>query len=344
MAVKVGINGFGRIGRLVLRALLEMDQEVDIVAINDIASNESLAHMFEFDSIHGRFPGTVEVTEDKLIFNDDEFVATSERDPAKLPWKEYDTDIVIECTGRFRSRNDLQKHIDAGAKRVILSAPGATAEDVDITVVRGVNNDLIDVEKQKIISNASCTTNCLAPVVKVLDDNFGFEHGTMTTVHSFTNDQRLLDSIHKDFRKMRAASMNMFPASTGATKAIGLVLPHLQGKIDGIAIRVPLPNVSIVDLNARVTNRLTLDELTESFRKASDGELKNILGYEWRSLVSTDFNHNPLSAVIDFPTLKIVDDCLVKILAWYDNEWGYANRVAELTHEVFEKGKSQGVY
>ncbi|MHA2277632.1 MAG: type I glyceraldehyde-3-phosphate dehydrogenase, partial [Candidatus Kariarchaeaceae archaeon] len=217
MKVKVGINGFGRIGRLVLRALLEMEEEVDIVLINDIAPNESLAHMFEFDSIHGRFPGTVEVTEDTLIFNKDDFVSTSERDPANLPWKEYDTDIVIECTGRFRTRVDLQKHIDAGARRVLLSAPGRTGDDVDITVVRGVNNDLLDVQNHKIISNASCTTNCLAPVVKVLDDNFGFEQGQMTTVHSFTNDQRLLDSIHNDYRKMRAASMNMFPASTGAS-------------------------------------------------------------------------------------------------------------------------------
>ncbi|MCE7737461.1 MAG: type I glyceraldehyde-3-phosphate dehydrogenase [Candidatus Heimdallarchaeota archaeon] len=344
MVVKVGINGFGRIGRLVLRALLEMDEQVDIVAINDIAPNESLAHMFEFDSIHGRFDGTVEVNEKSLIFNDDEFVATSEKDPLNLPWKEFDTDIVIECTGRFRTRSDLQKHIQAGAKRVILSAPGKTAADVDLTVVRGVNNDLIDVENQKLISNASCTTNCLAPVAKVLDDNFGFEHGTMTTIHSYTNDQRLLDSIHSDYRRMRSAAMNMFPTSTGATKAIGLVLPNLAGKIDGLAIRVPLPNVSIVDLTVKVTKDLTIDELTDSFRKASENDLKGILGYEWRSLVSTDFNHNPLSAVVDFPALKIVDACMAKVLAWYDNEWGYVSRIAELTHEVYDKGKSQGVF
>ncbi len=344
MTVKVGINGFGRIGRLVLRALLEMKEEVDIVAINDIAPNESLAHMFEYDSIHGRFQGSVEVTDDSLIFNKDEFVSTSERDPANLPWKEWDTDIVIECTGRFRSRADLQKHIDAGAKRVILSAPGKTGDDVDITVVRGVNNDLLNVQKHQIISNASCTTNCLAPVVKVMDDNFGFEQGQMTTVHSFTNDQRLLDSIHSDYRKMRAASMNMFPTTTGASKAIGLVLPHLHGKIEGLAIRVPLPNVSIVDLTARLSNSLTLEELTESFRKAADNEMKDILGYEWRSLVSTDYNHNPLSAIVDVPALRIVHDSLVKVLAWYDNEWGYANRVAELVHEVFDKGKNAEVF
>lgn len=344
MPVKVGINGFGRIGRLVLRALLEMKEEVDIVAINDIAPNESLAHMFEYDSIHGRFQGSVEVTKDSLIFNKDEFVATSEKDPANLPWNEYDTDIVIECTGRFRSRVDLQKHIDAGAKRVILSAPGKTGDEVDITVVRGVNNNLLNIQKHQIISNASCTTNCLAPVVKVMDDNFGFEEGQMTTVHSFTNDQRLLDSIHTDYRKMRAASMNMFPTTTGASKAIGLVLPHLHGKIEGLAIRVPLPNVSIVDLTARLSNSLNLEELTESFRKASDNEMKDILGYEWRSLVSTDYNHNPLSAIVDIPALRIVHDSLVKVLAWYDNEWGYANRIAELVHEVYSKGKNDSVF
>lgn len=335
---KVAINGFGRIGRLVLRQLKSLEKEVDVVAINDIAPNEALGHMFEFDSVHGRFDGTVEVTENSLIFNDDEIDTFSERDPGNLPWKDLEVDIVVECTGIFRKREGMQKHINAGAKKVVLSAPAASKTDVDVTVVRGVNNQDYDPEKHHLISNASCTTNCLAPTVKVLDDNFGFEHGNMTTVHAYTNDQRLLDSIHKDYRRGRAAALNMFPTSTGASKAIGLVMPHLNGKIEGLAIRIPTPNVSIVDLTARLTKSLTLEELTDAYRIASEGELKDILGYEWRSLVSSDFNGNPLSAIIDFPTLQIVDEKLVKVLAWYDNETGYSTRTAELVHEVYEKG------
>jgi len=335
---KVAINGFGRIGRLVLRSLLEMDKEVDIVAINDIASNDSLAHLFEFDSVHGRFQGSVEVTDDKLIFNDDEFVATSEFDPENLPWKELEVDIVIECTGKFRTREGMEKHLKAGAKKVILSAPGKTAEDVDVTLVKGVNDDIYDPKKHNLISNASCTTNCLATTVKVLDDNFGFEQGIMTTIHAFTNDQRILDSFHSDFRRMRTASENMFPTSTGASKAIGIVMPHLQGKIDGLAVRIPTANVSIVDLSARLSTEVTRDQLKEAFETAAAGSLKNILDTEWRQLVSTDFNHNPHSAIIDIPTLHVVDGKMIKVLAWYDNEWGYATRVAELTHDIFEQG------
>ncbi|MFW9995739.1 MAG: type I glyceraldehyde-3-phosphate dehydrogenase [Candidatus Odinarchaeota archaeon] len=337
MTVKVGINGFGRIGRLVLRALLEMDEPVDIVAINDIAPMESLAHLFEWDSIHGRFQGTVEVTTKELIFNGDAFVTYAEKNPADLPWKELDADFVIESTGRFRTRDDLQKHRDAGAKRVILSAPAKTPNDVDVTLVRGINTQVYIPTKHYLISNASCTTNCLAPIVKVLDDNFGFEQGQMTTVHSYTNDQRLLDSLHKDYRRMRAAGFNMFPATTGATKAIGLVLPHLAGKIDGLAIRVPVPNVSVVDLTARLRKSVTVGDLEQAFKKASEGDLDEILDFEWRSLVSSDFNHNPHSAVVDLPSLKVVGDKLVKVLAWYDNEWGYANRTAELVHELHNR-------
>ncbi|OLS16974.1 MAG: Glyceraldehyde-3-phosphate dehydrogenase [Candidatus Heimdallarchaeota archaeon LC_2] len=344
MTVKVGVNGFGRIGRLVLRALLEMEEKIDIVAINDIAPNEALAHMFEFDSIHGHFGGTVEVTDEALFFNGDEFVALSEKNPADLPWDEFDTDIVIECTGRFRTREDLSKHIDAGAKRVILSAPAKNGAEVDLTVVKGVNDNLLDVKNQILISNASCTTNCLAPVVKVLDDNFGFAFGTMTTIHSYTNDQRLLDSIHTDFRRMRAAGINMFPTTTGASKAIGLVLPKLAGKIDGVALRVPIPNVAIVDLTARLESELSMDQLKEAYIKAAEGEMKDILGYETRPLVSSDYNHNPLSAIVDFPAMKMVDDCMPKIMAWYDNEWGYANRVAELVHDVYSNGNVDGVF
>jgi glyceraldehyde 3-phosphate dehydrogenase len=337
-APKVAINGFGRIGRLVLREILKMDKKVDVVAINDIAPNEALGHMFEFDSVHGRFDGTVEVTKHSLIFDGDEISSFAEKDPTNLPWKDLEVDVLIESTGLFRKRDQLQKHIDAGAKKVILTAPASKDNDVDITIVRGINNKDYNPNKHHLISNASCTTNCLAPMVKVLDDNFGFEHGNMTTVHAYTNDQRLLDSIHDDYRRSRAAALNMFPSSTGASKAIGLVLPHLKGKIEGLAIRVPTPNVSIVDLTARLKKSLTLEELTDSYRVASEGELKDILGYEWRALVSSDFNGNPLSAVIDFPTLQIVDDKLVKVLAWYDNERGYSARTAELMHEIHELG------
>lgn len=338
MTVKVGINGFGRIGRLIMRQLMNGDKQVDIVAINDLADNEALAHMFEFDSVHGKFEGSVEVTEEALIFNGDRFETYAERDPSKLPWEELDVDVVIESTGVFRKREGMQKHIDAGAKKLILTAPGRVADDVDITIVRGVNNDDYNPEEHTLISNASCTTNCLATTVKVLDDSFGFEQGNMTTIHAYTNDQRLLDSIHKDYRRMRAAALNMFPTSTGASKAIGLVLPHLAGKIDGLAVRVPTPNVSIVDLTARLETSLSLDDLSRAYKESARGAMSGILDYESRSLVSTDFNGNPHSAIIDGPTLQIVDDNLVKVLSWYDNETGYAALTAELVHEIYEKG------
>ncbi len=335
---KIAINGFGRIGRLTLRALLSMEKKIDIIAINDIASNDSLAYLFEFDSIHGKFQGTVEVTPDKLIFNGDEFIALSMKDPGKLPWKELDVDIVIESTGKFRTREFLQKHLNAGAKKVILSAPGKTPQDVDVTIVRGVNNNDYNPDKHNIISNASCTTNALATTVKVLDDNFNFINGSMTTVHSYTNDQRVLDSFHKDYRRMRAAALNMFPTTTGASKAIGLVLPHLKGKIDGLAIRVPTPNVSIVDLNARVEKATTVNEVREVFTDASNTYMKGILAVESRSLVSTDFNGNPHSGIIDIPTLKVIDNHMIKVLVFYDNEIAYVHRLAELVHEIFDKG------
>ena len=340
---KIGINGFGRIGRLVLRALLENEKEnpdmaVDIVAINDISSPDMLANLFEFDSIHGRFHGKVRVDHEtnEFVFNEDRFKVLAERDPEKLPWKELGADIVIESTGLFTNREGLEKHLKAGAKRVILSAPAKKSTDVDITVVRGVNNHELKKE-HKLISNASCTTNCLAPVLKVLDEAFGVEQGLMTTIHSYTNDQRVLDSQHKDFRRSRAAMMSMIPTTTGAAKAIGLVIPHLSGKIDGMSVRVPTPNVSLVDLTARVKQETSKEKVEQAFRDAADkpNELDGIVDYEWRSLVSIDFNHNKFSATVDFPSLMVVDKSLVKILAWYDNEWGFSNRVAELVFDVW---------
>ena len=312
---KVGINGFGRIGRLVLRALLENEKEhpeqaVDIVAINDISSPDMLANLFEFDSVHGRFHGKVRVDHDtnEFIFNEDRFKVLAEKDPEKLPWKELECDYVIESTGLFTSREALEKHLKAGAKRVILSAPAKKDKDVDITVVRGVNNHKLT-KDHKLISNASCTTNCLAPVLKVLDEAYGVEQALMTTIHSYTNDQRVLDSQHKDFRRSRAAFMSMIPTSTGAAKAIGLVLPHLAGKIDGISVRVPTPNVSLVDLTARVKKEVTKEQVEQAFRVAADtpNELDGIIDYEWRSLVSIDFNHTKQSSIVDFPSLMVVD-------------------------------------
>ena len=341
---KVGINGFGRIGRLVLRALLENEKEhpeqaVDIVAINDISSPDMLANLFEFDSVHGRFHGKVRVDHDtnEFIFNEDRFKVLAEKDPEKLPWKELECDYVIESTGLFTSREALEKHLKAGAKRVILSAPAKKDKDVDITVVRGVNNHKLT-KDHKLISNASCTTNCLAPVLKVLDEAYGVEQALMTTIHSYTNDQRVLDSQHKDFRRSRAAFMSMIPTSTGAAKAIGLVLPHLAGKIDGISVRVPTPNVSLVDLTARVKKEVTKEQVEQAFRVAADtpNELDGIIDYEWRSLVSIDFNHTKQSSIVDFPSLMVVDKSLVKVLAFYDNEWGYSNRTAELVFDLWK--------
>ena len=338
---KVAINGFGRIGRIVVRSLLELNKtgkKVDIVAINDIANNEQLAHLFEFDSIHGKFQGTVEVTDKSILLDGDEFIIPAVKDPAKLPWKEWETDIVIECTGRFRDRDSLKKHLEAGTKKVILSAPGKTPQDVDVTIVRGVNDHDYDPHNHNLVSNASCTTNCLAATVKVLDDEFGFEQGIFNTIHAFTNDQRILDSLHKDFRRGRTASMNMFPTSTGASKAIGLVMPHLDGKLSGFATRVPTPNVSMVDLTAKLTNKADKETIKEAYIKYSENQLKGILDVEPRSLVSTDFNGNPFSSIIDLPFLEVVGNDFVKVLAWYDNEKGYSMRTAELVHEIFEKG------
>ncbi len=324
----MAINGFGRIGRLVTRSLLETD--VDLVAINDLSDPEHLAHLFAYDSMHGHFEGGAEVVDDGLVLGGERVRVLAERDPAALPWEELGVDIVVECTGRFRARADLQKHLDAGAGRVVLSAPG---KDVDVTVVRGVNDEALD-PAHRIISNASCTTNCLAPVLKVLHDAFGVEHAVMTTVHAYTNDQRLLDSQHKDLRRARAAALSMIPTTTGAARAIGDVLPSLAGKVDGMAIRVPTANVSVVDLTARLGTAVDSEQVAAAFREAEQGGLAGILRTEPRPLVSVDFNHDPHSAIVDLPALMVVDDSLVKVLAWYDNEWAYAVRTAELVERV----------
>jgi glyceraldehyde 3-phosphate dehydrogenase len=331
---RIAVNGFGRIGRLVTRALLNNRDKVDFVGINDLSDPEMMAHLFEYDSVHGHYKGTVEIDGADLVFDGDRLRTLTEKDPAKLPWNELEVDYVFECTGRFRGRADLQKHVEAGAKRVILSAPG---KDVDATFVRGVNFDTYDPEKHRIVSNASCTTNCLAPVLKVLHESFGLEHAVMTTVHAYTNDQRLLDSQHKDLRRARAAALSMIPTSTGAAKAIGLVMPELDGKVDGLAIRVPTPNVSLVDLTARMKEAVTKEAIVDAFAKAATGPLDGILRCEERPLVSSDFNHDPSSAVIDVPSVTVVDRSLVKVLAWYDNEWGYANRTAELAMDMWRR-------
>ena len=339
--VNVAVNGFGRIGRLVVRALLELHQKgqsVNIVAINDISNVEMLAHLFEFDSTHGHAFShqiTVDKETSELVIAGDRFKVLAIKDPSQLPWKEYEADYVIESTGKFRKREEFMKHVSSGAKRVILSAPG---KDVDVTVVRGVNMQMYEPKKHTVISNASCTTNCLAPVCKVLDDNYGIKYGFMTTVHAATNDQRLLDSQHDDFRRAISAFQSMVPTTTGAAKTFCEILPQLKGNLDGLAVRVPLPNVSLLDLTVRLNKTTTLDAVQESFRQASKSkELKDIIHCEWRSLVSVDFNHTSYSAIIDFPSMMLMEGSLLKVLAWYDNEWAYAMRTAELVHDLWER-------
>ncbi|MCD6505469.1 type I glyceraldehyde-3-phosphate dehydrogenase [Candidatus Poribacteria bacterium] len=333
MPIRVGINGFGRIGRLAFRAAMERDdlRNLEFVAVNDITDAKTLAHLLKYDSVHGRFPGEVVAEEDKLIVNGKEIKVLSERDPADLPWKELGVDLVIESTGLFRERDLAAKHLTAGAKKVLISAP---AKGEDITIVIGVNDDKYDKEKHVIISNASCTTNCLAPMVKVLHENFTIKHGLMTTIHSYTNDQRLQDSPHKDMRRARAAAVSMILTTTGAAVAIGKVIPELNGKLDGVAIRVPTPNVSLTDLTVEVEKATTVEEVNEAFKKASEGELKGILAYEEVPLVSADYNHNPYSCIFDVPSTRVVDGTQIKVFGWYDNEWGYSNRLVELASRL----------
>ena len=334
MPVRVAINGFGRIGRNVLRYAKQAASDLDFVAVNDLTDAKTLAHLLRWDSVHGRYPGEVEVSERGLRVDGDEIVVSAEKDPAKLPWKDLDIDIVVESTGIFSDREKAAKHLEAGARKVIISAP---AKKEDITVVMGVNEGAYDPEKHDVISNASCTTNCLAPVAKVIMEAFGFRHGLMTTVHSYTNDQNILDLPHKDLRRARAAALSMIPTTTGAAKATALVLPELKGKIDGMAIRVPTPDVSIVDLVVEVEKETTPQEVNEAFRSAAAGKLKGILGVTDEPLVSVDFTGDSRSSIVDAAGTSVIDGRMVKVLSWYDNEWGYSARVVDLVRYVGER-------
>lgn len=331
MAVKVGINGFGRIGRCVLRSALEHKLGIEVLAVNDLTDAKTLAHLLKYDSVHGNLKQDITYGDDFIAIDGKKIKITKEKDPANLPWKALGVDVVLESTGLFTKRADAEKHIKAGAKKVIISAP---ATDEDITVVLGVNFDKYDKTKHNIISNASCTTNCLAPVAKVINDKFGILHGLMTTVHSYTNDQRILDLPHSDLRRARAAAVSMIPTSTGAAKAVGLVLPDLKGKLDGFAIRVPTPNVSLVDLVCQVKKNVTAAEINAAIKEAANGPMKGILGYCEEELVSIDFNGNPLSSSFDSKLTKVMEGNMVKIISWYDNEWGYSTRAAELLTKV----------
>jgi glyceraldehyde 3-phosphate dehydrogenase len=329
MDMKVGINGFGRIGRLVFRRILEVG-DVDVVAVNDLTSAEVLAHLLKYDSVHGTIPNEVKATEDAIIVDGKEIKVLAQKDPAQLPWKDLGVDLVIESTGKFRDREKASLHLQAGAKKVIITAP---AKGQDITVVMGVNEKMYDKNNHHIISNASCTTNCLAPIVKVLHDNFNIQKGFMTTIHAYTNDQVILDFPHKDLRRARAAAMSMIPTSTGAASAIGEVIPELKGKLDGIAIRVPTPDVSIVDFAALVEKETTKEEVNAALKAAAEGPMKGILAYCEAPLVSMDFLHDAHSSIVD-AQLTNVKGNLVKVFSWYDNEWGYSCRVVDLAKYV----------
>lgn len=323
---KVAINGFGRIGRLVARAILERpDCGLELVAINDLADADANALLFGYDSVHGRFPGEVTADGDSISVNGKKIAVTSERDPGKLPHGEMGIDIVLECTGFFQSKEAAQPHIDAGAKRVLISAP---AKNVDQTVVYGVNHDVLT-SSDVIVSNASCTTNCLAPVAKVLNDAVGIERGFMTTIHSYTNDQRMLDQMHSDMRRARAGAVNMIPTTTGAARAVGLVLPELNGKLDGSSVRVPTPNVSLVDLVFTPNRDTTVEEINAALKAAADGPMNGVLVFEDKPLVSSDFNHQPASSSVDSLETSVMDGKLVRVVSWYDNEWGFSNRMLD---------------
>jgi glyceraldehyde 3-phosphate dehydrogenase len=331
MGVKLGINGFGRIGRCTLRAIVQRGLDVEIVAINDLTDTKTLAHLLKYDSVHGIAKFDVEAAEDGIIINGKKVKICAEKDPALLPWKEMGVDVVLESTGRFTKRPLAQKHIDAGAKKVIISAPG---EEVDLTLVIGVNDSQYDKTKHHVVSNASCTTNCLAPVAKVLNDTFGLKKGIMTTVHSYTNDQNVLDLPHKDLRRARACAVSMIPTSTGAAKAVGLVLPELKGKLTGYAVRVPTPNVSLVDLTVELAKDATKEAINEAMKKASEGAMKGVLRYTDEPLVSIDLNGEPASSTFDSQLTMVLEGNMAKIVSWYDNEWGYSNRCAELITKV----------
>ncbi|MDM5156756.1 glyceraldehyde-3-phosphate dehydrogenase [Bacillus sp. DX1.1] len=338
--IRVAINGFGRIGRMVFRQAIK-ESAFEIVAINASYPSETLAHLIKYDTIHGKFDGTVEAFEDHLLVDGKMIRLLNNRDPKELPWKELGVEVVIEATGKFNSKEKAILHVEAGAKKVILTAPG---KNEDITVVVGVNEEQLDITKHTVISNASCTTNCLAPVVKVLDEQFGIENGLMTTVHAYTNDQKNIDNPHKDLRRARACGQSIIPTTTGAAKALAKVLPHLDGKLHGMALRVPTPNVSLVDLVVDVKRDVTVEEINEAFRTVANGAMKGIVEFSEEPLVSIDFNTNPHSAIIDGLSTMVMGERKVKVLAWYDNEWGYSRRVVDLvTLVVGELAKQENV-
>lgn len=335
MAIRVGINGFGRIGRNFFRAAHD-DRNIQIVAVNDITDAKTLAHLLAYDSVHGRFPGRVTAKDGSIVVNGKRIQVLAERDPAALPWRRLKVDVTIESTGLFADRAGASKHLKAGAKKVIITAP---AKDPDVTLVLGVNDDHYDPKQHKIISNASCTTNCLAPVVKVLHDRFGIKHGLMTTTHAYTNDQRILDLPHSDMRRARAAGLSMIPTSTGAARAVTLVLPDLKGKLDGMAIRVPTPDVSVVDLVAELNQETTTEKVNAALRSAARGTLKGIMEVTDEPLVSADFLGDPHSSIVDGQSTRVMDGTQVKVIAWYDNEWGYSCRVQDLVKFLMKDGK-----
>jgi glyceraldehyde 3-phosphate dehydrogenase len=334
MAIRVGINGFGRIGRNFLRTCIE-EPSIEIVGINDLTDAATLAHLLRYDSVHGIIKADVNAGEKSITVNGKEIAVTAITDPGQLPWSDLKIDFVLESTGRFVDREGASKHLDAGAGRVVISAP---AKDPDITICLGVNEETFDPAKHKIISNASCTTNCLAPIAKVIDQKFGISRGLMTTIHSYTNDQRILDLPHKDLRRTRAAAISMIPTTTGAARAVGLVLPNLKGRLDGMAIRVPTPNVSVVDLVAELENKTSAEEVNAALKEASSGPLKGILEYSEAPLVSIDLNGNPHSSIVDSSLTKVIEGKMVKVLSWYDNEWGYSSRLRDLMLYVTSKG------
>ncbi len=334
MSVRVAINGFGRIGRNVLRASLGC-KDIEFVAINDITDAPTLAHLLKYDSVFGIADAEIKSTPTSIIINGREIKITAERDPAKLPWKQLQVDVALECTGLFTNREKAEGHLTAGAKKVIISAP---AKNEDITLCMGVNHEKYDPSKHNVISNASCTTNCLAPVAKVLNEEFGIVKGLMTTVHAYTNDQKILDLPHSDLRRARAAALSMIPTSTGAAKAVSLVLPDLKGKLDGMAVRVPVPTVSLVDLVAEVSRETTAEEINAAMKKASEGSLKGILQYTDELLVSVDFKGNPHSSIFDGPSTKVIGGNMIKVLSWYDNEWGFSCRMRDLVMYLASKG------
>jgi len=335
MTTRIGINGFGRIGRLVTRAIVEKKADIDVAVVNDLTDTKTNAHLFKYDSSYGIYPGKVEATSDAIVIDGKSVKVIAERDPAKIPWKDYGVEVVIESTGLFTDAPKAAAHRQGGAKKVIISAP---AKGEDITIVMGVNEDKYDPAQHHIISNASCTTNCIAPVVKILHDSFGVTRGLLTTAHSYTNDQRLLDQFHRDLRRARSAALSIIPTSTGAARAVALVIPELSGKLNGIALRVPTPTVSVCDFVADLAKKVTVEEVNQAFKAAASGPLKGILEYCDEPLVSIDFKGNPASSIVDAENTMVIDGSMVKVLSWYDNEWGYSNRVIDLISLMVSKG------